>query len=201
MNLLESVISSFIISVLGFGGVNYILKKERLIKSRLVELTFIGAILNVAGSLVHELGHALVAEYWGLSVTWGGSIRGQSIATSPPIYEFPPKVQTTVALAGPLVSGMVILVIWLVLKYTKNSDVIVVLTYLLFTQGLGCFGTFLYVFSGDAQNFAQGLSKLTGMPLETIGLLLIVSSIVLVVVVVKRCVKSYEYIRDQKRLI
>ena len=195
MSLQVSVIFSVFLSLAVFGSINHKLNKERLVRYSVIWLTFVGASLNITASLLHELAHALTAELWGLKVTWGGSLGGQYIITTPMIYDTPPLVQMTVALSGPLLSLLIVAILWQILNHTGNAAATVVLTYLLFVQGLGSFGSLLMIFSGDARNFAQGVSKFFAIPIEHVGYVLVVVSFLWILAVTKRCMKSVDILK------
>ncbi|KKS17376.1 MAG: hypothetical protein UU77_C0001G0036 [candidate division WWE3 bacterium GW2011_GWC1_41_7] len=195
MSLQVSVIFSVFLSLAVFGSINHKLNKERLVRYSVIWLTFVGASLNITASLLHELAHALTAELWGLKVTWGGSLGGQYIITTPMIYDTTPLVQMTVALSGPLLSLLIVAILWQILNHTGNAAATVVLTYLLFVQGLGSFGSLLMIFSGDARNFAQGVSKFFAIPIEHVGYVLVVVSFLWILAVTKRCMKSVDILK------
>ena len=195
MSLQVSVIFSVFLSLAVFGSINHKLNKERLVRYSVIWLTFVGASLNITASLLHELAHALTAELFGLKVTWGGSLGGQYIITTPMIYDTTPLVQMTVALSGPLLSLLIVAILWQILNHTGNAAATVVLTYLLFVQGLGSFGSLLMIFSGDARNFAQGVSKFFAIPIEHVGYVLVVVSFLWILAVTKRCMKSVDILK------
>jgi hypothetical protein len=194
MNFLVSLIfTTFIFTVL-FGCINLILIKRRLVSYNLVGVTLIGALLNSAGGILHEFGHVLVAKLYGLNVTLSGNLKGLFITTDPPPHALPPIEQAIIALAGPIVSLVVVLVLWYALQHSHSTTLVVMLTFLLLVQGSQNLASLLYPFSGDYFNFTQGISRLGIVPIGSIRFILFSSFIVWIIVLIKRCLDSIRYL-------
>lgn len=191
MKLGIAVIRSLLISVCFLSTVVVLnVERGRLKKSKITLLGMIvcGVVLNELCGLLHELAHAMVAKAFGLEIAaWGGTY-----LQIPLISKSSPLAQTAVSLGGPLASLIVVSLAWLALNRSASVKKNIVLAYLLFVQGVGGFGSLLYLFSGDAINFAQGLSRLTSVGLGVIGSGLLVASILWTTVVLKR-VRGYVY--------
>jgi len=189
MSFPTAVVFSSGVSLVCFSTLILVLKGRRILNESALELIAMlaaGTLLNQVGSLLHELAHAITAKAYGLGVAWGGRITGYTITTNPPIYDAGAWAQTAVSLAGPAMSLLIVVPIWILLGRSRKTSVTVVLAYLLYTQGLGNFGSLLYIFSGDARNFAQGFSELTHFNLEAVAAALIISSILWTWAVIKK---------------
>ncbi len=199
MSLLASVAYSAAISTASLVVLVVCLRTFGLVRTTGIKaggFILAGVALNLAGGLVHELAHALVASYWGFDVRWGGNFMGQQITTQPQIYNGTPVVQVTTALAGPLVSLVVVCCLLRMLVCIRNADTLVVASYLFYTQGLGGFGSVLYVFSGDAVNFAQGLAKMTAISLGVVGYLLMLGAVLWTVFVLMQMAKALNRLKQ-----
>lgn len=195
MNLILAITKSFLISIVCFWAMCLVLKRVGLVKFPITPAALTYGLLGTICSLLHEFGHIAVANFWGLRAVWERSLN-MRITTIPPIPKVPPITQLTLSLGGPFVSLIVVIVVWTLLKYAKKPSTVLVLSNLLFAQGLGGFGTFLLIIAADSRIFMQSLSVLTPIPFDVTVRILFILWVIWTWVVVKRTIKGYQYLKS-----
>jgi hypothetical protein len=185
MNLTLVIIKSLLISVLTFGVLCMALKRVNMVKFPIIPVVLAYGLLETAVSLLHEVGHIVVARCWGLGYFWVNSFN-MGVSTIPPISELPQFTRLTISLGGPLVSLVTVIVVWVALKYAKKPSTVLLLTSILFVQGLGSLA--------DSLIFAQALPALTSISYDNALRVLFIFWTIVTFLILKRTMKSYRYL-------
>lgn len=198
MNLIQAIAYSTTLSFVTLSMLIFALKWVGLVKFsylKLIGVALAGTILSQLFSLLHEAGHAVVAKFWNLSVTWGGSYKGYNISVDPPIYNTQPITQATVVLGGTMISIIIVGALWKLLDSIQTMESFIIPANIMFSTGLGSVGSVLIIASGDARNFAQGFSKLTGINILLIGAVQTLLLVVLAMALLKKISTKFQELR------
>lgn len=164
-------------------------KKLQFTKLSFVILVITCGFMTEAVSVLHEVGHILVANLYNIKVVnLNCTLLYYSVTLAPPIYEADGFTQTAISIAGPAVSSITALLTLLATRIFKSKFIKIVFIYLFYVSMLGGVFSLFLAFSGDAPNFFQGLAKISGVGLTPMAFLsVILSATIVILTLIKVC--------------
>lgn len=169
-------------------------EKIKITKAFFIFLVLICATIVELVSILHEIGHILVGEWFNFTVlSFNFNLLDYSVILEPPIYKANGWVQMAIAIAGPAVSSTIALLLLALMKIFHNKFVVMVLLNLFCATVIGGALSLFLPFSGDCRNFFQGLAKVLGTSLTP---MVILDSILLFITTVATIIKICRIINE-----